>query len=54
MGGAFPAIVGLGLMAVTGYVWYRRRLLLRDGMRVTGTISGFILGLVFFLAPFFD
>jgi len=27
-------------MAVTGYIWHRRRLLLRDGVRVTGTISG--------------
>lgn len=43
MNGAFPSIVGLALMAVTGYIWHRRRLLLRDGVRVTGTISGVVL-----------
>jgi hypothetical protein len=25
---------------VTAYMWYRRKLLLRDGVRVTGAISG--------------
>jgi hypothetical protein len=38
--GVFPSIVGLVLMSVTAYIWYRRKLLLRDGVRVTGTISG--------------
>jgi hypothetical protein len=30
-------------MAAMGYLWYRRKLLLRDGVRVAGTISGLVL-----------
>lgn len=40
MNGGFASFVGLVLMAVTAYIWYRRRQLLRDGTRVTGVISG--------------
>lgn len=42
MNGAFASIVGFGLMVAMGYLWYRRKLLLRDGVRATGTISGVV------------
>ncbi len=33
MNGGFASLIGLVMMAVTGYIWYRRKLLLREGLR---------------------